>query len=217
MTALAPRDAYRLWAPTYHRETAISFLDEKLTSELSPGCEGKRVLDAGCGVGRRLPMSTFAVGVDLSEHMLAAGGVARVAVADVRNLPFVDREFEIVWCRLVLGHLPDLGPAYAELARVCGQAGHVLVTDFHPDAAAAGHTRTFRDDAGIVHEVEHHVHDQTAHAAAASSAGLTLVVRRDGIIGECVEPFYARAGRSELYKRDKGLAVVAAFLFRRTD
>jgi malonyl-CoA O-methyltransferase len=217
MIALAPRDAYRLWAPTYHRETAISFLDEKLTIELSPDCAGKRLLDAGCGVGRRLPANTFAVGVDLSEHMLAAGGAASVAVADVRNLPFADGEFEIAWCRLVLGHLPDLGPAYAELARVCRPAGHVLVTDFHPDATAAGHTRTFRDDAGIVREVEHHVHDRTAHAAAATTAGLNLVAQRDGVIGERVEPFYARAGRSELYERDKGLAVVAAFLFRRTD
>jgi malonyl-CoA O-methyltransferase len=217
MIALAPRDAYRLWAPTYHRETAISFLDEKLTIELSPDCAGKRLLDAGCGVGRRLPANTFAVGVDLSEHMLAAGGAASVAVADVRNLPFGDGEFQIVWCRLVLGHLPELGPAYAELARVCGGAGSVLVTDFHPDATAAGHTRSFRDDSGTAHEVEHHVHDRAAHAAAASAVGLNLVAQRDGVIEGCVEPFYARAGRGDLYERDKGLAVVAAFLFQRTD
>src|SRR5215475_5033850 len=150
MTALAPRDAYRLWAPTYRNETVISFIDETLTSELSPACEGRRLLDAGCGIGRRLPENAFAVGVDLSEHMLTAGGAARVAVADVRSLPFADHEFDLVWCRLVLGHLPDLAPAYAELARVCRPAGHVLVTDFHSDAAAAGHTRSFRDDAGVV-------------------------------------------------------------------
>jgi malonyl-CoA O-methyltransferase len=217
MTALAPRDAYRLWAPTYHRETAISFLDDRLTAELSPPCAGRRLLDAGCGVGRRIAGNALAVGVDLSEHMLAAGGATNVAVADVRNLPFADRAFEIVWCRLVLGHLTDPGPAYAELARVCAPAGHVLVTDFHPDATAAGHRRTFRDDTGIVHEVEHHVHAATSHTAAASAAGLERLDQRDGVIDTCVEPFYVRAGRSELYTRDRGLAVVAAFLFRRTD
>jgi malonyl-CoA O-methyltransferase len=217
MTVLAPRDAYRLWAPTYQRETVISFLDETLTSELSPDCEGRRLLDAGCGIGRRLPANAVAVGVDLSEHMLAAGGTARAAVADVRGLPFADCAFEIVWCRLVLGHLPNVAPAYAELARVCRPAGHMLVTDFHPDAAAAGHARTFRDEAGTVHEVEHHVHSRDAHAAAASAAGLALVAQRDGVIGESVEHFYSRAGRGELYARDSGLAVVAAYLFRRTD
>ena len=217
MTVLAPRDAYRLWAPSYHRETVVSILDDNLTSGLSPDCTGRRLLDAGCGIGRRLPANAFAVGVDLSEHMLATGGASRVAAADVRSLPFANDEFDIVWCRLVLGHLPDPAPAYAELARVCRPAGHALVTDFHADAAAAGHTRSFRDEAGIVHEVEHHVHDQAAHVVAASGAGLMLVAQRDGVIGEAVEEFYVRAGRRAQYVRDVGLAVVAAFLFRRTD
>ena len=44
MIALAPREAYRLWAPTYATETAISFIEDELARELSPSSDGKRLL-----------------------------------------------------------------------------------------------------------------------------------------------------------------------------
>jgi SAM-dependent methyltransferase len=217
VTTLAARDAYRLWAPTYAAETAISFLDDELARALAPPLTGKHLLDAGCGTGRRIARveRASAFGIDASFDMLAAGGARRAAAADVRALPFGDRTFDVVWCRLVLGHLPDPMPAYHELARVCRAGGHLFVTDFHAAAVAAGHRRSFRDAAGQVHEVEHYVHDVAAHAAMAEHGGLGLAVQRDAAIGSAVRAFYARAGRLDLYERDRGLPVVAAFLFRR--
>jgi malonyl-CoA O-methyltransferase len=217
VTALEPRHAYRLWAPTYANETAISFLDEELAQALMPPLEGKRLLDAGCGIARRLKglPTKSSVGVDASIDMLAAGEASNVAVADIRELPFALESFDVVWCRLVLGHLSDLRAAYSEFARVCRADGHLFVTDFHPDATAAGHRRRFRDANGLVHEVEHHDHDIARHAAMAERAGFVLVGQTNGVIGESVKGFYARAGRTQAYERDKGLAVVAAFLFRR--
>lgn len=75
MTVLDVRQAYRLWAPTYS-ENVITFLDEELAAALSPPLTGKRLLDAGCGTGRRLARdeAALAVGVDVSSEMLAAGG-----------------------------------------------------------------------------------------------------------------------------------------------
>lgn len=214
MNALSPREAYRLWAPTYANETAISFLDDELVTALSPTLSGKRLLDAGCGTGRRLGKrdTSLSVGVDLSPEMLAAGGVASVAAADVRALPFADAAFDIIWCRLVLGHLPDALSAYGELARVCAPQGFLVVTDFHADAVATGHRRTFRDKTGGLHEIEHHVHD---HAHLARAAGFELIDELAGSIGPTVEPFYIRAGRSDAYTKDKGLKVVSAVLFQR--
>jgi|SRR6185437_12898220 len=214
MNALSPREAYRLWAPTYAGETAISFLDDELVTALSPPLAGKRLLDAGCGTGRRLRKNdaSLAIGVDLSSEMLAAGDIANVAAADVRALPFGDAAFDIAWCRLVLGHLADPLPAYREMARVCVSHAFLVVTDFHADAVAAGHRRTFRDGVGELHGIEHHVHD---HAVFAKAAGFELVDERAGSIGPSVEPFYVRAGRRDVYTRDKGLAVVSAFLFQR--
>lgn len=218
MNTLESDEAYRLWAPTYSEETAISFLDEEFAFELSPPLEGKRLLDAGCGTGRRSMNRTTAltIGVDLSLDMLQAGRASNFAVADVRSLPFQDQSFDVIWCRLVLGHLCDARQAYNELARVSRTGGIILVSDFHAAAVTAGHQRSFLDSSGREHVVKHHVHDNPSHKKMATDAGLMLVAERNGLIGSRVKQFYARAGRLSAYERDRGLPVVAAFLFERT-
>ncbi|MDB4948427.1 MAG: Methyltransferase type 11 [Gemmatimonadetes bacterium] len=218
MTVLSPREGYRLWAPTYEAETAVTFLEDRLACELTPPLAGLRLLDAGCGTGRRL-LSTdaaLAAGADLAPEMLAASAApGRLAAADVRALPFPAAAFDVVWCRLVIGHLPDAAPVYRELARVCRPGGTVLVTDFHAQAVAAGHRRTFRDSAGIVREVEHHVHPADAQVEAASAAGLRLVGTREGEVSPPLRRFYERAGRLAAYEEQRGLRIVLALSFRR--
>ena len=218
MITLEAECAYRLWAPTYADETAISLLENDLAEELSPPVSGNRLLDAGCGTGRRIVghQAAIAVGVDRCHEMLMAGGGRRVAVGDVRWLPFADAFFDAVWCRLVLGHIDDPVPAYRELARVCRPGGSLFVSDFHPDAVAAGHSRSFRDKSGQLYAVEHHVHEATLHIEAAQESGFAARKHRHGEIGERVEHLYMRAGRHAQYRQDLGLPVVAAFLFERT-
>jgi malonyl-CoA O-methyltransferase len=214
MDTLSAREAYRLWAPTYATETVTSFLDEKLAWEMLAGLPQSKLLDAGCGIGRRITDIPGAVGIDASPDMLAVGHARNVITADVRAMPFQSNRFDMVWCRLVLGHLPDPLSAYLELARVCAPGGYVFVTDFHPDAATAGHRRTFTDQAGMVHGIEHYVHND--HVELATKAGLTLVDRRDASVGPAIRDFYARGIGIKAYKRDLGLKLIAAFLFRRS-
>jgi malonyl-CoA O-methyltransferase len=221
MTALRPAEAYALWAPHYSGETVISALEYVAVESLGVDVRSRRLLDVGCGVARRMTQAresgvAFAVGVDLTPRMLAEARKGELlAAADVRAIPIADETFDVVWCRLVLGHLPDLDAAYAELARVCARGGHVVVTDFHPDAVEAGHRRTFRDADGVVQEIEHHVHTPREHRRAAARAGLTLVQRFDRAVGETVRGFYERAGRLEAYEQQRGLAVVLALAFVR--
>lgn len=207
------RGGYRLWAPTYAAETATSFLDDELAHEMLRDLPHRQLLDAGCGVGRRIKDIAGAVGMDLSPEMLAAGGAQNVVEGDVRAIPFPSNRFDMVWCRLVLGHLPDPLPAYLEIARVCMPGGYVFVTDFHPDAVAAGHRRTFNLDAKTVYEIEHYVH--TNHRQLAAKAGLIAVAAREGAIGPPIRDFYARGIGLKAYRRDFGLKLVSAFLFRR--
>jgi malonyl-CoA O-methyltransferase len=222
---LTARDGYRLWAPSYAQETAISDLDTMLVDGLTPPLEGLRLLDAGCGTGRRLLGAGAAqtVGVDLSPEMLDAGigrgtpapGVTAL-VGDVRALPLPDRSFDVVWCRLVVGHLRQCERAYAELARVADAGATVIVTDFHAAAYAAGHRRTFREG-DTVHEIEHYIHAQEEQLGAAAASGLRSIAIKEARIGPRVLPFYERADRVALYHEHAGLPVVLALSFRRED
>lgn len=223
MRALEPREAYRLWAPTYSDETAISFLEDHLVQSMTPSLAGKRLLDVGCGTGRRIRNSgaALAVGLEPCREMLDAGiatdgplsGVELV-VGDVRDIPLQACEFEVIWCRLVLGHLPKIEMAYAELARVADLDATVIISDFHPAAADAGHRRSFRLGDDVI-EIEHYVHRIDDHIDAASAAGLAVEQVRDATIGSDVRPFYEYAGRTESYAEHLGLPIVHAIAFRK--
>jgi malonyl-CoA O-methyltransferase len=210
---LGVREAYRLWASTYATETVTSSVDEELARTMLRGLPQTRLLDAGCGIGRRIENIPNAVGMDLSPEMLAAGQARNVVTGDIRAMPFDSDSFDMVWCRLVLGHLPYPLLAYGEIFRVCRPGGYVFITDFHPEAAAAGHRRTLTDEAGTVHTIEHYVHSD--HVQFGVEAGLSFVARCDGVVGPSVRDFYIRGIGLKAYKRDIGLKLVAAFLFRK--
>jgi malonyl-CoA O-methyltransferase len=176
------------------------------------------MLDVGCGTARRLDRThdPVPVGVDASPEMLSnAVRGPRLAAADARALPFAAGSFDVVWCRLMIGHVRDVDGVYRELARVCRAGADLVVTDFHPAAVAAGHTRTFRDAAGTVHAIEHHVHSLRDHDRAATAAGLRLVAQREGVVGASIRPFYERAGKPESYAMQEGLPLVLARAYRR--
>jgi SAM-dependent methyltransferase len=223
MKPLRADEGYRLWASTYSDETAISFLEDKLVNAITPPLAGLRLLDAGCGTGRRLRGSgaASATGLEPSREMIAAGVAAdgslngvEVVVGDVRDIPIPDRSFDVVWCRLVLGHLPTISEAYAELSRVADMGATVIISDFHPAAVDAGHRRSFRVG-GERFELEHHVHHPDDHIAAARAAGLGVREVRDAAIGSDVRSFYESAGRLDAYPDDFGLRVVLALSFRK--
>jgi malonyl-CoA O-methyltransferase len=215
---LSVRDAYQRWAPHYDTETAVTILENEMVTGLAVTVEGRRVLDAGCGTGRRLRQTTAAltVGVDLTYQMLAqASRPSALAVADVRALPLINETFDVVFCRLVIGHLRDPDPAYAELARVCRPGGTIVVTDFHAAAAQAGHKRTFRDADGQTHEIEHYVHTASDHAAVARARRLSVERCDNGVVGPTIRPAYVAAGRLAHYEAQLGLPLVLALVLRK--
>jgi malonyl-CoA O-methyltransferase len=218
---LSASEGYRRWAPHYDAETVISFIEDALVSWLTPCPSKLRLLDAGCGTGRRLAASGArrGIGVDACREMIALcrpreTEACHYVLGDVRALPVADRSVDLIWCRLVLGHLPEIDAAYRELARAVVRRGTVVVSDFHAAAWDAGHRRTFRDADGI-HEIVHFVHDAEAHRAAAERAGLATVAVREGAIGPNVRHFYESSGRTALYRQHLGLPVVLALRFER--
>jgi malonyl-CoA O-methyltransferase len=215
---LPAREAYALWAAAYDVENPVTRLDRQAVSELTPPVAHRRLLDAGCGTGRRLAALSpgepaLAVGLDLARDMLLAGLAgtplfARHVQGDVRYLPLADATMDVIWCRLVLGHTSDLRGAYSEFRRVAASGARLIVTDFHPDALRAGHRRTFRDPRGALREIETHPHTPDAHAAAAQAAGFSSADVREYRVGPLVKTLYEAAGRRAHYDQDVGLPLV---------
>jgi malonyl-CoA O-methyltransferase len=222
---LPAREGYRLWARTYDAErNPVVALSEEAVSRLSPSVRGTRLLDAACGTGRHLAAALKdgahrAVGVDLVPAMLSVAhrrpGAAPVVAADVRALPLRASSFDLVWCRLAAGHLPVLDPLYQAIARVLRPGGHLVVTDFHAAAQAAGHRRTFRDGEGNGWTIESHAHRALDHQTAAAGAGLELEDTVEGRVGPAVRACYRRAGLERQYRRDMGLPLIIGLRFRR--
>ena len=223
MTAVQASVAYRRWAPSYERENPVTALECELVARLSRSPQGLRLLDVGCGTGRRLvdTGAAEAIGIEPCAAKLEAGPQShafgreiRLIEGDARALPLSDGEFDLVWCRLVIGHLAECEKAYRELGRVVTPGGQVVVTDFHPAAYAAGMRRTFRDGAEVI-EVAHYVHDVETQIEAARSAGLALLRNAEGTIGPVVRPFFEVAGRLEVFRKHFGMPLVSALVFVR--
>lgn len=215
MSKLANEAAYDLWAEAYPPlpHNPLMRAEQAALLALCPGVAGRRVLDLACGSGRyglllQQQGARFVVGSDLSAGMLARAPLAHRVRADMSRLPFAPASFDLVISGLAVGHAPSLDAWMTEVACVLAPGGALVYSDFHPDAARAGMTRSFTDASGQRHELLHALHDPDAHLAAAWRAGLVLEAQREVRVGcELTEAF---TGSEAFYARWNGLAVVLA-------
>jgi malonyl-CoA O-methyltransferase len=159
----------------------------------------RRALDVGCGTGRwsaHLP----AIGIDASLAMLAVaarkGLQGRLALADATALPIASESVDVVLCALTFGHIPDQAAAMREFARVLEPGGTLILTDFHPEAAARGWRRTFQRN-GQTYEIENHAY--TVGGLREMAPDLELVRMEEATIGEPERGLFERAGRPDLF------------------
>ena len=129
---------------TYYDEFAAGYEDQRhhgyhvMLDELEIGvarplCEGKDVLEVGCGTGlilRRLAeFSRSAVGIDLSPGMLEKARARGLDVVEgsATDLPFEDGTFDAVCSFKVLAHVEDIEQAMREVARVLRPGGRAVL------------------------------------------------------------------------------------------
>ena len=170
---------------------------------------GAVALDVGCGEGsqavalhRRFGFRV--TGIDpVSRHI----EVARVAagrdgpafeVGTAENIPAGPGTTDLVWCRDVLVHVPDLPRAYAEFRRVLRPDGHVLVYQmFGSELLEPGEAAWLWATMGVVPENA----DPARTEAAIAGAGLRIDERLE--IGsewsEWVEERHGGASRKLLH------------------
>lgn len=102
---------------------------------------GQTIADLGCGTGALLPALASAtestvIGIDREAAMLAVAAERTQGLPTVRleqgqldALPLADESVDLALCMLVLHHVADLAPAFAEVARVLRPGGRFVVLD----------------------------------------------------------------------------------------
>jgi ubiquinone/menaquinone biosynthesis C-methylase UbiE len=99
-----------------------------------------RVLEVAIGTGRNLPHyrpEVTLTGIDLSPAMLAIarqraselGREVDLREGDAEQLPFTDASFDTVVCALSLCSIPNPAAAVAEMNRVLGPGGRLVLLD----------------------------------------------------------------------------------------
>lgn len=115
-------------------EHAMRRLYEATLDALRP-LDGLAHLDAGCGAGLALQLSTArgatGTGLDASAGLLAFARTrlpaADLRVGEIEELPFAEDSFHVVTAFNAIQYAVNPGNAVAELARVCRPGGRVAI------------------------------------------------------------------------------------------
>jgi malonyl-CoA O-methyltransferase len=200
---------YQLWADTWDvTPSPIVAVEERALGPWMARLDHRRAIDVGCGTGR-WAARLRAIGIDISPAMLGIAALkpglkGRLIAGDATALPVASASACLVLSTLALGHIRNQAGAMREFARILEPGGVLILTDFHPAAAARGWRRTFRHG-GQIYELENHPYrlDQLR-----ASSGLVIRESAEATIGEPERRIFERAGRPELYAAACGTPAV---------
>jgi SAM-dependent methyltransferase len=127
-TAMFPRDVS---PDDFELRAALEWLGDVRSS---------LILDLGCARGRFVRALSASgaqvVGVDRSWELLRtildSPGGGSFVLSTATRLPFVDSIFDGVVCIEVIEHIPELGAALSEIARVLKPGGRAIIIDKNP-------------------------------------------------------------------------------------
>jgi len=132
-------DVYKESEPHYRPENRARV--EKIIQSICPGPDAN-LLDVGCGMGFIIDIARnfFGTirGVDITKAMLDKVDCnsdtcnIQVQIAEVENMPFEARSFDVVTAYAVMHHLHSLKPAFEEIYRVL-KFGGCFYTDTDPN------------------------------------------------------------------------------------
>jgi SAM-dependent methyltransferase len=116
---------------------------------------GKRVLDAGCGLGYGIEILSSAgaaevIGLDLNaeaveEARRRINGAGSIQQGDIQGLDFGDDSFDLVVCFETIEHVEEAPAALAEFHRVLRPGGVLLLSSPNPDAYPSGNEHHVRE------------------------------------------------------------------------
>lgn len=216
------RRGYDRWAVVYdHDANPMPALEEPVVQAAAGDVAGLQVLDLGCGTGRHaLWMSAAGAQVtaaDFSTGMLEQASkkpgaeTIRFITHDLHQPLPIEPAIDLVVSGLVLEHLADLRPFFAEVHRVLKSDGRAVISTMHPAMFQRGSQARFTDpETGELVQPGSFNHSISDCVMAALQAGLTL----EAISEHAPDAEFAgRFPRSEKYV---GWPMLVVFSFGRT-
>ena len=88
--------------------------------------KNKRVLEVGAGDGSQTKLLKEYFNEVVSIDIAPATNIQHIIIADVCDLPFEDKEFDIIFSSNVLEHVDDLEKAFSEMKRVLKDNGMMI-------------------------------------------------------------------------------------------
>lgn len=180
--------SYDAWSSAYDSDTnptrdmaGVAVRDRGLT------VRDRDVVEIGCGTGLNTvwlaERARSTVALDLSDGMLR---VARERVRSPR-VEFVRHDIcspwpldaasaDLIVATLVLEHVRDLAPLFAEVARVARPGAELFLCELHPTRQMAGRTAEYTNPrTGELERVAAFIHDVSDYVNGAVGAGFEIV------------------------------------------
>jgi ubiquinone/menaquinone biosynthesis C-methylase UbiE len=180
------QNAYTDWSKTYDSDdNATRDLDKTVLEKLLSGKRFKSIIEIGCGTGKNTELLSRlgekVQAMDFSEGMISKakekfGGVSKITfvAADItKPWPCASRCADLVTCNLVLEHIQNLTPVFAEAARALAKGGCLLISELHPFRQYAGGVANFQrgDQTTHISAFTHYISD---FVRAAEASGFKL-------------------------------------------
>lgn len=180
--------AYDRWAATYD-------IDANQTRELAAAAlrqqnlklADRDVIEIGCGTGRNtqwlIEHGAQVVALDFSPGMLRLAKErvnsppTRFVQHDInRAWPTADASADLVIAMLVLEHIKELQPVFAEAARTLRRGGELFICELHPFRQMSGRQAEFTDpQTGEVERVAACLHDVSEYVNTGLGLRLELL------------------------------------------
>lgn len=180
------QQAYNSWAQQYDsNENKTRDLEARSLRETLAPLTFAHCLEIGCGTGKNtvwlVEKAATVTAVDLSEEMLSkakekiTGSNVSFVQADIMQpWTFATGAYDLVGFSLVLEHIEELQPVFANAAAVLNPGGYLYLSELHPFKQYNGSKARFETAKGtqVVTCFNHHISD---FISAAKTTGFELI------------------------------------------
>jgi ubiquinone/menaquinone biosynthesis C-methylase UbiE len=215
------RHAYDMWSSKYDEQpnNLMLALDETMFTELIANIsfQNKIIADVGCGTGRHwqkiyAKQPAKVIGYDVSEGMLNIlkrkhPGAETYKLETNRLARLPENSCDIIISTLAVAHIKNITDAFSEWARVLKPDGHIIITDYHPEALAKGGNRTFEHNGKQI-AVRNYVHLIKKIKNIARKLDFEVVTFIEKKIDETVKAYYEEQNGLPVFERFKGTSII---------